>query len=224
VSGAQTTAASEWFDAFPLETAAQAATAICKSWLFLISRPLNFHPKMTEPRLTKAVKIHVEQVTARESGLLGMWAAESVIGVMDEATGKVTEERRTDITYGWTGFQLVFEFKKLTRHAKSRAAYIGPSGMGRFVTGIYSKGQPVAAMVGMMLDPHSKVVPALIETIESPASIAALKSVIDCGKVCKSPSTLFREAEFDTDHTRPPKLSPNHGTIRIAHLFLPFQT
>jgi len=225
---AQTTPATHWFDAFPLETAAQAATAICKSWEFLISRPLHFNGRMKEPRLTKAIKIHVEQVTAWEAGLLGMWACENVIGMMDETTGKVTEERRTDISYGWTdaqvGFQLVFEFKKLTRHARSRAAYVGSSGMGRFVTGIYSKAQPVAAMVGMMVDPYENVVPALIEAIESPASIAALKSIVDGGKVCKSPSTLFNEAEFDTDHARPAKLAPNHGTIRIAHLLLPFPT
>jgi hypothetical protein len=220
---AQTTPATDWFDAFPLETATQAATAICKSWEILISRPLNFNAKMTEPKLTKAIKIHVEQVTARAAGLLGMWAAENVIGVMDEAIGKVTEERRTDITYGWTdtqaGFQLVFEFKKLTRHAKSHAAYVGPSGMGRFVTGIYSKDQRAAAMVGMMIDSSSKVVPALIAAIESSASIAALKSVVVGGKVCKSPSALFSQAQFDTDHKRP----PSHGTIRIAHLLLPFQ-
>lgn len=223
MSGAQTTPATHWFDAFPLETAAQAATAICKSWEFLISRPLHFNGKMTEPRLTKAIKIHVEQVTARKAGLLGMWTAENVIGVIDEATGEVMEERRTDITYGWTnvqaGFQLVFEFKKLTREAKSRAAYIGPSGMGRFVTGLYSKGQPVAAMVGMMIDAHPKVVPPLVQAIETAASIAALKSIQVDGKICKSPSTIFTQAEFDTNHTR----SPEDGAIRIAHLFLPFR-
>ena len=220
---AQTTPATHWIDAFPLETAAQAATAICKSWEFLISRPLHFNAKMTEPRLTKAIKIHVEQVTARQSGLLGMWAAENVIGTIDEVTGQVTDERRTDITYGWTnvqaGFQLVFEFKKLTRHAKSRTAYIGPSGMGRFVTGLYSKGQPVAAMVGMLIESHAKVVPALVQAIETGASIAALKSIKIDGKACKSPSTLFNEAEFDTTHARPSEL----GTIRIAHFFLRFQ-
>ena len=68
MSGAQTTGAMHWFDAFPLETAAQAATAICKSWKFLTSRPLHFNGKMTEPRLTKAIKIHVEQATARGRG------------------------------------------------------------------------------------------------------------------------------------------------------------
>ena len=226
MSGAQITSASQWLGAFPLETAARAAAAVCRSWLFLISRPQHFNSRMTEPKLTKAIKIHVEQVTAREAGLLGMWAAENVIGMIDEVTGKIYEERRTDITYGWTntdsGFQLVFEFKKLTRYSISRAAYIGPSGMGRFIEGIYSRGQPVAVMVGMMVEHRTKIVPALMKAIEAPASVGTLKSVLNVGKVCRSPSTLFSEAEFDTDHMRPKELAPSDGTIRIAHLFLSF--
>lgn len=226
MSGTQTTAASSWFDAFPLDVAAQAATAICKSWKVLVSKPSHFHGRMKEPALTKAIKIHVEHVTAREVGLLGMWAAETIIGVIDSTTGQVTQERRTDITFGWNdtslAIQLVFEFKKLNRKAGSRAAYVGPSGMGRFVDGIYSKGQPVAAMVGMMLDSYDKIVPDLIKTLESSASILALKSVVASGKVCQMPSTLFSEAEFDTGHTRPTPFASSHGTIRIAHFFLPF--
>jgi hypothetical protein len=222
VSAPQTDPEAHWFDAFPLETAEQAATAICKSWEFLVSKPLHFHAKMTEPRLTKAVNIYVEQVAARQVGLLGMWAAENVIGVIDEATGEVQDERHTDITYGWTdaqsGFQLVFEFKKLTQQAKSRAAYIGPKGMGRFVSGLYSKGQPVAAMIGMLVDAHAKVVPPLLEAIETTASISTLKSIKVKGKISQSPSTLFAEAQFDSDHTR----HSESNSIRIAHLFLPF--
>lgn len=222
MSAAQTIPDAQWFGAFPVDTAAQAAAAICKSWEFLTTKPLHFNPKMTEPRLTKAVKIHVEQVTARQAGLLGMWAAENVIGVIDETSGKVTDERRTDITYGWTnvqaGFQLVFEFKKLTRHAKSRASYVGPSGMGRFVTGLYSKGQPMAAMVGILIDAHDTIVPPLVKILEATTSTTALKSIMVDGKVCKAPSELFGEAEFDTAHTRAPEMD----TIRIAHLFLRF--
>src|SRR6185437_16153585 len=226
MSSGQAAATLSWFDAFPRDTAAQAATAICKSWNFLLSRPQNFHRGMKEPKLTKAIKIHVEQVTAREAGLLGMWAAENVIGMMDLKTGAVTDERRTDITYGWNdnggSIQLVFEFKKLSKYAKSRIAYTGASGMGRFVSGIYSHSQPVAAMVGMLIDPEQQVVPKLVKEIESPDCIAALKSVMTGGKVCQSPSSLFIEAQFDTDHTRPPALAPSHGTIRIAHFFLSF--
>jgi hypothetical protein len=62
------------------------------------------------------LKAHVESVTARNCGLLGMRAAESVVNVSGPITAVIREERRTDIVYGWNnevaGLQLVFEFKK----------------------------------------------------------------------------------------------------------------
>jgi hypothetical protein len=226
VSDDQTLSTSEWFDAFPLPEAAKAASVLCQSWNFLITKSQAFHPKMSEPKLTKALKIHVEQVTAREAGLLGMWGAETVIGMMDLDTGAVTEERRTDISYGWNDtknkLEVVFEFKKLTRLASSRKAYVGPDGLGRFVTGIYSEGQPVAAMVGILVDPYTKVVPPLIEALEEKSTATALQCVLEAGKVCRFPSTLFTQAEFDTAHERSAKLAPTGGVIRVAHLFLPF--
>ncbi|MDR6306647.1 hypothetical protein GGQ85_004381 [Nitrobacter vulgaris] len=47
------------------------------------------------------MKIYVENYTARQHGLFGMWSAEDVIGEFDLATGMLIEERRTDIVYGW---------------------------------------------------------------------------------------------------------------------------
>jgi hypothetical protein len=55
---------------------------------------------MKEPNLTP-LKAPVESVTARNRGLLGMWAAESVVNVLDPITAVTREDRRTDIVYGW---------------------------------------------------------------------------------------------------------------------------
>ena len=41
----------------------------------------DFNPKTKEDKLTKKLKVYVENYVARERGLLGMWAAENVIGV-----------------------------------------------------------------------------------------------------------------------------------------------
>ena len=69
----------DWQTAFPLRPATDAVEALLDSWRVLaaVHRP-HFHPGMKEPALTKALKAYVENVTARDRGLLGMWAAESV--------------------------------------------------------------------------------------------------------------------------------------------------
>lgn len=68
-------------------------------------------------------------------------------------TEKLTQERRTDIVYGWNDntrrIELVFEFKKLGRQKSHRRHYLRENGLGRFVTGIYSRRQAVAAIVGI---------------------------------------------------------------------------
>ena len=74
--------------------------------------------------MTKAVKIYAEHVVAHQVGLLGMWAAEDVIGVIDEATGKVSDERRTDITYGSTDAQSGFSSYS---NSRSSLGWPGPT-------------------------------------------------------------------------------------------------
>ena len=121
----------------------------------------DFHPDIREPRLTRALKTHVERVTAPKNGILGMWATEAVYNEINVLTGTLINEHRTDIIYGWNndtvGMQLVFEFKKLNRQASSRSHYLGEDGLGRFVTGKYSRLQPVAVMVGILADPKDDV-------------------------------------------------------------------
>jgi hypothetical protein len=222
------TAENMWLDAFPIRPAAEAVEAIYESWQRLASvhRP-GFHPLRSEPDLTRVLKAHVEYVTARERGLLGMWVAEGIINEIDLDTAELTEERRTDIVYGWnndqTGIQLVFEFKKIDRLARSRTHYLGENGLGRFVTGIYSRQQAIAAMVGILMDPIDEVVPPLRDRLADSAIAAPLKLRLrSTGGAYDRPSLLFPLADFDTEHERDPKLAPSHGTIRVAHLFFSF--
>ena len=222
------TTGNAWLSAFPIRPAADAVEALCESWYVLSKRPLpGFNPNKREPELTRFLKAHVERVTARERGLLGMWATEGVINEFDFNTGELTEERRTDIVYGWnnesSGIQLVFEFKKLSRSTRDRAHYLGENGLGRFVTGIYSRGQAVAAMVGMLIDPIEDVVPPLRDALGDAAMIENLQLQLRAnGTAFDRPSILFSKADFDTEHRRQLDLAPSHGTIRIAHLFLAF--
>lgn len=222
------TARDTWLTAFPIRPAVEAVDALCESWRILaaVYRP-HFHPGTREPNLTRALKTHVERVTARERGLLGMWATEAVQNEMDFRTAELIEERRTDIVYGWnnekTGIQLVFEFKKLNRLARSRNHYLGENGLGRFVTGVYSRGQPIAAMVGVLTDPEDQVVPALRSALADPERVASLRLRLRLGgEAFDRPSRLFSAADFDTEHERDADLAPSHGTIRVAHLFLAF--
>ena len=222
------TAELDWLQAFPIRPATEAVEALCESWHLLtkVRRP-GFHAGKREPELTRALKAHVEHVTARNRGLLGMWAAEAVINEIDLETAELKQERRTDIVFGWndatTCIQLVFEFKKVNRSARSRQQYLGENGLGRFVTGMYSCNQAVAAMVGVLTDPADVVVPALLKALSNTATASSLRlRTRASGGSYDRPSRLFAAADFDTEHERPPALAPAHGTIRVAHLFLSF--
>ena len=217
-----------WATAFPIRPASKAVEALCESWRILsaVRRP-HFHPGIREPHLTRELKTHVERVTSQDYGLLGMWAAEAVQNEMDFHTGKLTQERRTDIIYGWNneevGIQLVFEFKKLSRSARSQRQYLGEDGLGRFVTGIYGRGQAVAVMVGILTDREDQIVPPLRDALANPKTRNSLRlQPAPRGRFFFQPSSLFREADFDTKHDRDIDLAPSHGTIRVAHIFLAF--
>lgn len=222
------TSAPDWLAAFPLQSATQAVNALQEAWTQLAERPrADFNPKTNEAALTKRLKIYVENYIARQHGLLGMWSAEDVIGDLDPDTGELLEERRTDIVYGWNdtaqGMRLVFEFKRLGRQKKHRDHYLKDKGLGRFVTGIYSRRQAVAAMVGVLLDPEDDVVPPIRKAFEDTALGTALRLRPSAtGLPIARPSTMFSTADFDTEHERDPDLAPTHGTIRVSHFFLAF--
>ena len=218
----------DWFAAFPIQPATEAVEALRQGWTELAAvERADFNPKTKEGALTKRLKIYVENYTARERGLLGMWAAEDIIGEIDPATGELIEERRTDIVYGWNNdvraMKLVFEFKRLGRQKKHRDHYLKDQGLGRFVTGIYSRQQAVAAMVGVLLDPEAEVVPPIRKALENSALATTLRLRATAGgQPFAKPSTMLTTADFDTEHDRDPALAPTHGTIRVSHFFLAF--
>lgn len=218
----------DWLAAFPIKPATEAVEALRQGWSELAERRRpDFNPKTKEDALTKRLKVYVENYTARERGLLGMWAAEDIIGDIDPNTGELIEERRTDIVYGWNdgvqGIKLVFEFKRLGRQKKHRDHYLREQGLGRFVTGIYSRKQAVAAMVGVLLDPENIVVPPIRKALEDTTLAADLRlRQTSSGQPFAQPSTLFSAADFDTEHERDPALAPTHGTIRVSHFFFEF--
>lgn len=222
------TALSEWRSAFPRRSAENAVEALLDAWQRLASNPrLGFNTRTHEPNLTKELKIHLESYVAREHGLLGMWAAEDVIGKIDPKTGRVVERRRTDIAYGWNDesqqLKLVFEFKRLGNRKQHRDEYLGEDGLGRFVTGIYGRGQPFAAMVGILLAPKDEVIPPIQAALADDDLAATLRlRDNDLGKPYKEPSKLFKKAHFDTEHDRPPDLAPPDGYIQVAHFFVGF--
>ena len=217
---------SDWLSAFPVQPATEAAQALLQAWMELAAQPLpGFNRKTHEPRLTKLLKIYLETYIAPKRGLLGMWSAEDIIGVYDPVAGTVVKERRTDIVYGWNDstrtIKVVFEFKRLRRGKRDLVKYLGNEGLRRFVTGIYGRGQAMAAMVGVLLDAREVIVPRIAKSLEDPAVANSLRLQTANGTPFMRPS-LFPGADFDTEHRRNPAVAPSHGTIRVAHIFLEF--
>lgn len=219
-------AAADWAAAFPIRPATEAVDVLLDGWVTLASvRRPNFHPAMKEPALTKALKAYVE-VLARDRGVFGLWAAESVHQeIINPVTMQLSREKRTDILYGWNDtsrqLELVFEFKKVGRQKRHRDHYLRDKGLGRFVSGAYSARQSVAAMVGIMIDPEDQVVPAMRDAFGDPALATELRlRPTAAGLPIERPSLLFGRAHFDTEHDRDPARC--NGAIRVAHFFLAF--
>ncbi|MYF10497.1 MAG: Fis family transcriptional regulator [Gammaproteobacteria bacterium] len=221
-------AAPEWRNTFPLETATAASEALLEGWRRLASlKRQDFNSSTVEPALTKRLKIYVENVLAPERGLLGMWAAEDIIGDLNPSTGELLEERRTDIAYGWNNdvmqFRLVFEFKRLKKGKWARDQYLGEQGLARFVTGKYSRGQAIAAMVGVLLEPEAEIVPPIQAALAESAVAKMLRLRKAAGGQPYTKPSIFPEAAFDTEHDRNQPLAPPHGYICVAHFFVRFE-
>lgn len=87
------TATADWLAAFPVHAAAEAVEALHQAWSELADRPRpDFNPKVNEVALTKRLKVYIENYIAPQRGLLGMWAAENIIGEIDPTTGILVEE------------------------------------------------------------------------------------------------------------------------------------
>lgn len=214
-----------WLDAFPLPNVQRAAAVVFDAWAELASvERTNFNKRSKEPHLTKVITDRAKSL-GRSRGIQGSWLPEVVLNVVDPLTGEITEERRTDILFAWNNehmtIKVIFEFKRLKRGKASRDAYLGESGLERFVTGQYSAEEAVALMCGVLLEPRNDVVPGICLDLNGRVSKLAMVAH-SSGAFEYRPSLFPPTADFDTVHTRPAGLAPAHGTIRVAHVFLEF--
>lgn len=217
-----------WLKVFPIPQASKAVDALTEGWQEMATHPKPaFNHETHEPDLTLVLTAYLRDVVSYKKRLLGYWTAEDNHGSIDFTTGKIAKRTRTDIGYHWhddkENFSVVFEFKKLDRHERSRKHYYGESGMQRFVTGTYGKKHPLAFMTGILVDDWAACVPPLRASLQQPGISGVLQMCTVGGQLLQTPSVLFpAKAAFDSEHLRDRDKAPEHGTIRIAHLFLPF--
>lgn len=222
-------ARTDWLNVFPKEEAVTAVRLLCEIWHELAAtRAEGFRASVSEPDLTFVLAEHLKDVAKPRAKLRGRWGQESQGGQIDRKTFRISGRYRTDIEYFTDRYdpalRLVFEFKKLSDTETTRSKYYGDSGMLRFVTGNYSIGDPVALMVGILMDEEAPTIAGLRRSLQLPAVRRPLAMVTtEKSSYFHDPSSLFPlNARFDTDHVRDQDKAPTHQTIRIAHLFLGF--
>lgn len=217
-----------WQKAFLAGDSVTAFASLTAAWKQLVTEsPGTFHVGRKEPELTEILCIYLQSIR-EEAKLSGIWDFETPQGqlIKTEEGYKVVKRKRTDIRYYSNQesppLELIFEFKKLSHNKTERDSYTGESGMLRFITGEYSLGKPVAAMVGILIVHRDDCVPVLSKWLNSADAKAVLHMETIGGRQTRSPSALFADAQFDTEHLRPVKKGPEHGTIIISHLFVDF--
>lgn len=197
-----------WLEVFPIQQASKAVDALTDGWQEMASRPKSsFNHETHEPDLTLVLTAYLRDVLYHKKKLLGYWTAEDNHGNIDFSTGKIFKRTRTDIGYHWhddqENYSVVFEFKKLDRHERSRKHYYGESGMQRFVTGSYSKKHPLAFMTGILVDDWNACVPPLRASLQQPDIAGLLQMCSIHNQLLQTPSVLFpTKAAFDTEHLR----------------------
>lgn len=214
-----------WKQAFPAATAQQVVAHVLSTWQDLADlKSPHFCWAVKEPDITSRMKEALDD-TAHAVGLTGYWGNESSSTQFDPKTLKRIKGFRTDITYASDrdGIHLVFEWKKLTGHNKSRRAYYGASGMGRFLEPQgYAKREPFGVMVAIIESPaHAPQVQSLMKAMRQD-DIVGLLNIIPCnaGQHLRTPSEILPgQAEFDTQHVR---ATEHHSTFTFGHIFLAF--
>ena len=98
--------------------------------------------------------------------------------------------------------------------------------MRRFVDGNYGNNEPLAAMVGMLKPSDTTAVQSLHLSLSNPRVRGQLCMVHDSKtRYIRQPSDVFpslKEAEFDTEHRRPPGYAVPGGTTTLVHIFIGF--
>lgn len=216
----------DWLAAFPLEQSTQAVEALSETWKMLARRHRDgFHRAKKEPDLTLVLCSRVRDLHPR---MLGHWSAEPVTVRSDPNSLVIESRTRTDIEYTWNdsrNWRIIFEFKKLKKTPSSRREYLGSNGLRRFVDGAYSPGDPVACMVGIVIDDYELCVTPIETALKGNSALqTSLRICPDRdGGYFQTPSSVFpAHAAFDTVHKRPTDRAPSHGSIHVPHLFLEF--
>ncbi len=177
-------------------------------------------PSKKEPVITKFFGAALDDRKA-EDGLESDFLYEVLRAKPDYAQGKLVRAHRTDIEYRTLDSEralLVFEFKKLTPQAKSRAAYLHKDGMLRFISGNYKNSEPVAFMAGLIHTEPDKSIAALKAAMEKTKAVAALKIVPKTGQAIREPSEKFPgQAKFDTAHFR--EVEGSISILFLSHMF-----
>ena len=216
-----------WREVLPLDEATLAAEQLVKVWNMIAqSQPQHVKYSVSEPKLTERLHSYLCRLRG-ESGLLGFWSNEIQEAFYDEQ-GNLLDRTRKDITYlsnvSGKRLSLIFEFKKLTR--ASVRTYQGLKGMRRFVDGNYGNNEPLAAMVGMLKPSDTTAVQSLHLSLSNPRVRGQLCMVHDSKtRYIRQPSDVFpslKEAEFDTEHRRPPGYAVPGGTTTLVHIFIGF--
>lgn len=223
-------AVSGWKDVFPLPTARQAVAAVFDAWTYLAGlRQSEFDHHTHEPRLTTALTAHLRNVSLTEYKLSGFWANENVRGVLAFGSAKVKSSTRTDIEYlsdrDDFRLQLVFEFKRVDGKNGSLEKYAGLDGIRRFVDGQYSHGDSVALMVAVATkQEHADIRQKIKERLEKDGlgGLLAMRGTPGRSPVIDPSMDFAPHAEFDTQHTRPKSMAPEHGFITVGHMLLKF--
>lgn len=210
--------APDWRNVYPEEEFRNVVVFVQEKWQQIADRrPTRFHLGEQESRLTKFFNNMLEQLKS-DGGFIGHFISEGVHGDPDIESGRLLDERRTDIRYlsARSDLTLTFEFKKLRDNRSSRLKYYGKDGIRRFVDGHYAKDNLLGIMVGLVGADAAEA----IDGIERALAMSAIQSelhMLPSPYVRKPSDTLPGVVRFDTEHSR--AASIGKPEILLCHLF-----
>lgn len=213
---------SNWRLVFPYEDTRQVVALVQRTWDNLVEKKTpSFSPDAPEPHLTQFLQ-SVLKVEKIDAGLTGDFSAEVHVSDADLTTGQMKNRGRADIRYfsDRVNLELTFEFKKIYPKGGSIKKYCGEDGMMRFVSGKYSRDQPLALMVGLICNDPETCISKIKSAIVNKKAAAELRlAEIEPGKWLEEPTKeLPPHVSFDSRHSR--AHLDGRPDILLCHLFL----
>lgn len=165
-----------------------------------------------EPAITRRFAVELESLKRREERLPKVLidcevdAAGNVAGQIDV---RMIRGKRREVYFG-------IEAKKLNRPEKSNAGeYVGPEGMGRFLSGKYAPGQEHSGMIGYVMDGNcheaARRIRARMESARDALKIA------DDGDVLRDSNMLPDQTDiYESKHNLPDRLLTLHHLMLAA--------